>query len=129
MDFERRVLVVDDVPTMRGLIRDMLVDMGFKKVFDAEGADAAWDMIQVRASGRDKEIGLVICDWNLDGLSGLDLLRSVRNSTHSRDLPFLMVTSISDAEHIDRARQDGVSGYIVKPFTAEELRAKVAEVL
>ncbi|MFY7962615.1 MAG: chemotaxis response regulator CheY [Elsteraceae bacterium] len=116
------VLVVDDYATMRRIIRNLLQQLGFTDV------DEAADGEQALAKLRDKDFGLVISDWNMEPMTGLDLLKAVRADARLKALPFIMVTAESKTENVVAAKQAGVSNYIVKPFNAEILKQKLAAV-
>jgi two-component system chemotaxis response regulator CheY len=116
------VLVVDDYATMRRIIRNLLQQLGFTDV------DEAADGEQALAKLRDKDFGLVISDWNMEPMTGLDLLKAVRSDARLKALPFIMVTAESKTENVVAAKQAGVSNYIVKPFNAEILKQKLAAV-
>jgi two-component system chemotaxis response regulator CheY len=116
------VLVVDDYATMRRIIRNLLQQLGFTDV------DEAADGEQALAKLRDKDFDLVISDWNMEPMTGLDLLKAVRADARLKALPFIMVTAESKTENVVAAKQAGVSNYIVKPFNAEILKQKLAAV-
>ena len=125
VDFSIKILLVDDMPAMRSILRGMLEELGFRNVTEAEDGDLAWRLLQNTMGREKKEFGLVIADWQMPGMSGVDLLRAVRFSPHSRELPFFMVTSRGDEAHVREARQAGVTDYLVKPFTSEHLAEKI----
>ena len=116
------VLLVDDSKLMINIIRGLLQHLGFNDVDDAnEGATALAKM-------RSKRYGLVISDWNMVPMSGLDLLRKVRSEAALKTIPFIMVTAESKPENVAAAKAAGVSNYIVKPFNAQTLKAKIETV-
>ena len=117
------VLIVDDYRTMLRIIRNLLHQIEFSNV------DEATDGGSALAKLREKPYGLVISDWNMQPVTGLDLLREVRADPRLSQTPFIMVTAESKAENIVAAKQAGVSNYIVKPFNAETLKGKVEKVL
>ncbi len=121
-DKNMRVLVVDDFSTMRRIIKNILRQLGFNNIVEADDGTTAWD-----ALNRDK-IDFVISDWNMPKMAGIDLLRKVRASEEFGKLPFLMVTAEAQQENIIEAVQAKVSNYIVKPFTAETLGAKIDKI-
>lgn len=123
-----RVLVVDDMPAMRMILRNMLTAMGFTRIEEAEDGDVAWQMLRT-AAGIESAFGLVVADWNMTAMSGVELLRAVRGYPGTRSLPFLLVTAEGDREHLDEAFRAETTDYIVKPFTAEQLRAKIERAL
>lgn len=113
------VLVVDDFSTMRRLIKKILTDMGAETIFEAENGANALDVLK-----REK-IDLVICDWNMPGMTGVVLLEKVRNDERFADIPFIMVTAEGKKDNILEATRRGVTGYVTKPFGAEALRSKI----
>ncbi|MDR2076745.1 MAG: chemotaxis response regulator CheY [Desulfovibrio sp.] len=121
-DPNMRVLVVDDFSTMRRIIKNILRQLGFNNVVEADDGTTAWDVLN-----KDK-IDFVISDWNMPQMTGIDLLRKVRGSEEFADLPFLMVTAEAQQENIIEAVQAKVSNYIVKPFTAEVMKQKIDKI-
>ncbi len=123
VDTTMNVLIVDDYRTMLRILRNLLRQLTFLNVDEAaDGAEALRMLHQ-------KKYGLVISDWNMQPMNGLDLLREVRGNDSLRALPFIMVTAESKPENVMTAKQAGVSNYIVKPFNAETLKSKIASVL
>lgn len=123
VNLEMNVLIVDDYKTMLRVIRNLLSQIGFKNV------DEATDGGQALECMKHKKYGLIISDWNLEPMSGLDLLKAVRGSPEGANIPFIMVTAENKVENVVAAKQSGVSNYIVKPFSAETLKTKIASVL
>jgi two-component system chemotaxis response regulator CheY len=117
-----RVLIVDDYNTMLRILRNLLRQLEFVNVDEATNGQEALDKMQR------EPFDLVISDWNMAPMTGLDLLRSVRADASLRKTPFIMVTAESKTENVIAAKQAGVSNYIVKPFNAETLRAKIGSV-
>ncbi|MBN8521065.1 MAG: response regulator [Alphaproteobacteria bacterium] len=118
------VLVVDDYQTMVRIIKNLLKQIGFNNVDEASDGTMALGMI------KKKQYGLVISDWNMEPMSGLELLKQVRGAgEHFSDVPFIMVTAESKTENVIAARQAGVNNYIVKPFNADTLKTKISAVL
>ncbi len=117
------ILIVDDYKTMLKIIRNLLKQLGFSNVDEAMDGSAALQKI------RSKNYGLIISDWNMEPMSGLDLLKEVRMDAKVKDVPFIMVTAESKSENIIAAKDAGVSNYIVKPFTAATLKSKIDTVL
>ncbi len=113
------VLVVDDYNTMVRIIRNLLKQIGFADVDDAGDGAAALGKMHI------KRYGLVISDWNMQPMTGFDLLRQVRADPGPSKTPFIMVTAESKTENVIAARKAGVSNYIVKPFNAQTLKAKI----
>ncbi len=116
------VLVVDDYATMVRIIRNLLRQLGFADVDDAS------DGVAAIAKMHTKRYGLVISDWNMEPMTGFDLLRQVRADPDLSDTPFIMVTAESKTENVIAARKAGVNNYIVKPFNAQTLKAKIEAV-
>lgn len=123
MDVNLKVLVVDDFATMRRIVKNILKDIGFTDISEAE--DGAVALKQLQASPAD----LVICDWNMPNMSGLDLLKAVRADATLKATPFVMVTAEAQKTRVVEAVQAGVSNYIVKPFTADAVKEKLQKVL
>jgi two-component system chemotaxis response regulator CheY len=122
-DKNMNVLIVDDYKTMLRIIRNLLKQIDFNNVEEAtDGSDA---LAKLKAGN----FGLVISDWNMVPMSGLELLQEVRQDARLKSLPFIMVTAESKTENVVAAKQAGVSNYIVKPFNAETLREKIEKVL
>jgi two-component system chemotaxis response regulator CheY len=122
MDKNMAILIVDDYKTMLRIIRNLLKQLGFENV------DEAIDGSSALASLRDKEYGLVISDWNMEPMTGLQLLREVRADGKLKHIPFIMVTAESKTENVIAAKEAGVTNYIVKPFNAETLKQKLVTV-
>jgi two-component system, chemotaxis family, chemotaxis protein CheY len=113
------VLVVDDYKTMIRIIRNLLKQLGFSNVDEASDGSAALNMM------RQKHYGLVISDWNMEPMTGFELLREVRADDALSRTPFIMVTAESKTENVIAAKKAGVNNYIVKPFNAATLKAKI----
>jgi two-component system chemotaxis response regulator CheY len=123
IDKSMNILVVDDYKTMLRIIRNLLKQIDFNNVDDAtDGGEAL-------AKLRSGNFGLIISDWNMEPMSGLQLLQEVRADARLKNIPFIMVTAESKAENVVAAKQAGVSNYIVKPFNAETLKEKIEKVL
>jgi two-component system, chemotaxis family, chemotaxis protein CheY len=122
LDPKMPVLVVDDYSTMVRIIRNLLRQLGFEDIDDASDGSAA---LQKMA---DRRYGLVISDWNMEPMTGYDLLRRVRANPEIETTPFIMVTAESKTENVIAAKKAGVSNYIVKPFNAQTLKAKIEAV-
>ena len=116
------ILIVDDYATMVRIIRNLLKQLGFENIDDAGDGSTAL------AKLRSKHYGLVISDWNMEPMTGYDLLREVRGDPALAQTPFIMVTAESKTENVIAAKKAGVNNYIVKPFNAETLRHKIAAV-
>lgn len=123
VDKSMNVLIVDDYKTMLRIINNLLKQLGFPNVDEATDGAMALDMFKL------KNYGLVISDWNMEPMSGIDLLKQVRALPTNGNVPFIMVTAESKTENVIAAKQAGVSNYIVKPFNAETLKGKMVTVL
>ena len=123
VDLSMPVLVVDDYNTMIRIIRNLLKQIGFHDIDDAADGTAALGKM------REKRYGLVISDWNMEPMTGYDLLKEVRQDPGLARTPFIMVTAESKTENVVEAKKAGVSNYIVKPFNSETLKGKIASVL
>ena len=119
VDTSMPVLVVDDYKTMLRIIRNLLKQLGFANVDEAGDGSAALDMMRM------KQYGLVICDWNMEPMTGYELLREVRADDRLSRTPFIMVTAESKTDNVIAAKKAGVNNYIVKPFNAATLKAKI----
>lgn len=123
MDTSIKVLVVDDFATMRRIVKGVLKQLGFSNIIEAEDGNAALGEL------RKETIGLIVSDWNMPNMSGLDLLKAVRGDTALKGIPFIMVTAEGQKENVIEAVKAGVSNYIVKPFTPETFGEKLQKVL
>lgn len=119
LDTSMPVLVVDDYKTMIRIIRNLLKQLGFVNVDEASDGGSALDMM------RQKQYGLVISDWNMEPMTGYELLREVRADDRLSRTPFIMVTAESKTDNVMAAKKAGVNNYIVKPFNAATLKAKI----
>lgn len=117
------VLIVDDFATMRRIVKTCLSQLGFTSITEAEDGKAALEKLQ---SGHFK---LVISDWNMPNMMGIDLLRAVRADQNLKALPFIMVTAEAQKDNVIEAAKAGVSNYIVKPFTVDQMQTKLEAVL
>jgi two-component system chemotaxis response regulator CheY len=122
LDLSMPVLVLDDYNTMVRIIRNLLRQLGFENVDDASDGTSAL------AKMRERKYGLVISDWNMEPMTGYDLLREVRADPALAATPFIMITAESKTENVIAAKKAGVSNYIVKPFNAQTLRNKIEAV-
>ncbi|KUG28336.1 chemotaxis response regulator CheY [Desulfolutivibrio sp.] len=121
-DKNMSILVVDDFSTMRRIIKNILRQLGFSNIHEADDGTTAWETLNKT------KIDFVISDWNMPNMPGIELLRKVRGSEEFAALPFLMVTAEAQQENIIEAVQAKVSNYIVKPFTAETLGQKIDKI-
>jgi two-component system chemotaxis response regulator CheY len=122
VDLSMPVLIVDDYNTMVRIIRNLLRQLGFEHIDDAS------DGSQALAKMRERQYGLVISDWNMEPMTGYDLLQQVRSDPDLSTTPFIMVTAESKTENVIAAKKAGVSNYIVKPFNAQTLKSKIDSV-
>jgi two-component system chemotaxis response regulator CheY len=123
MSNELRFLVVDDFSTMRRIVKNLLQELGYPNVQEADDGSTALPMLKTG------NFDFVITDWNMPQLPGLELLKAVRADPKLNHLPVLMVTAEAKREQIVEAAQAGVSGYVIKPFTAQTLGEKLAKIL
>jgi two-component system chemotaxis response regulator CheY len=123
VDKNLNILIVDDYKTMLRIVRNLLKQLGFENVDEATDGSAA--LVKLR----EKNYGLVISDWNMEPMTGLQLLKEVRADARLKTLPFLMITAESKTENVVEAKKAGVNNYIVKPFNADTLKSKLQAVL
>ncbi len=121
---DTRIIVVDDMRTMRTIIRKVLTGMGFSNVVDVEDGAKAWNAIK-EAEAMREPFQLIVSDWTMPNLSGLDLLKKVRADAVLAKTPFLMVTAESDAAQVKEAILAGVNNYVTKPFTPDSIKLKI----
>ncbi|NJO55211.1 MAG: response regulator [Rhodospirillales bacterium] len=117
------ILIVDDYKTMLRIIRNLLRQLEFQNIDEASDGTAALQRLH------QKDYGLIVSDWNMEPMTGLQLLREVRSTDKLRHIPFIMVTAESKTENVIAAKEAGVSNYIVKPFNAETLKMKLQSVI
>lgn len=122
IDFRMKVLVVDDFATMRKIVRNILKQIGFDNLIEAEDGQAALQVL------KNDNIGLVVTDWNMPNMTGLELLEKIRTDPKTAHLPVLMVTAEGLKENVVAAVKAGVNNYVVKPFTAEILQEKIEQI-
>ncbi|WAC29015.1 MULTISPECIES: response regulator [unclassified Ancylobacter] len=122
VDLSMPVLVVDDYKTMVRIIRNLLKQIGFEDV------DEAADGAEALAKLKERQYGLVISDWNMEPMTGYELLKQVRDDSVLNALPFIMVTAEAKSENVIAAKKAGVNNYIVKPFNAQTLKSKIETV-
>lgn len=123
VDLAMHVLIVDDYATMLRIIKNLLKQVGFTNVDEATDGGQALQMMRL------KKYGLVISDWNMQPMTGIDFLREVRKDEELKPTPFIMITAESKAENVAEAKSCGVSNYIVKPFSSDILKQKISSVL
>jgi two-component system chemotaxis response regulator CheY len=122
LDKNMKILIVDDFSTMRRIIKNLLRDLGFSNTHEADDGLTALPMLK---SG---DYDFLVTDWNMPGMSGIDLLRQVRADAKLSSMPVLMVTAEAKRDQIIEAAQAGVNGYVVKPFTAAALKEKIEKI-
>jgi len=120
-DSKTRILVVDDMMTMRKIVSKTLKELSFTDLTEASDGAKAWEVI----SSASPQIGLVISDWNMPNCSGLDLLKRIRADSRFKTLPFLMVTAEAEMHQIQGAIKSGVDNYVIKPFNSQTLSEKL----
>ncbi len=123
VDKSMKILIVDDYKTMLRILRNLLRQLNFNNVDEATDGSMALQKL------RQEPFGLVISDWNMEPMTGIQLLREVRADEKLKHLPFIMITAESKSENVIAAKEAGVSNYIVKPFNAETLKTKMASVI
>jgi two-component system chemotaxis response regulator CheY len=123
MGKDLKILVVDDFATMRKVIRNLLKQVGYEDIVEAEDGVAALRIL------KSQKVDMIISDWNMPNMTGLELLKAVRADGDLTKIPFLMVTAEALQDNVVEAVKSGVSNYIVKPFTAEVLNEKIAKIL
>ena len=123
VDMSMNILIVDDYKTMLRIIRNLLKQLGFDNVEDALDGASALEKL------RSGNFHLVISDWNMEPMTGLQLLKEVRGDGRLKDMPFIMITAESKTENVVAAKEAGVNNYIVKPFNAATLKSKLQSVL
>lgn len=117
-----KILVVDDFSTMRRIVRNLLRDLGFNNIEEADDGNTALPML------RNGKFDFLVTDWNMPGMSGMELLQEIRADENLKNLPILMVTAEAKRDQIVAAAQAGVNGYVVKPFTAAVLKDKIEKI-
>jgi len=122
LDKNMKILVVDDFSTMRRIIKNLLRDLGYNNTSEADDGATALPMLKAGT------FDFLVTDWNMPGMSGIELLKEVRKTPEIADIPVLMVTAEQKREQIVEAAQAGVNGYVVKPFTATTLKEKIDKI-
>lgn len=123
IDKSMNILVVDDFPTMRRIVRSLLKELGFNNIDEAEDGQQALNMLN-----GDSQFELVVSDWNMPNVDGLEMLKKIRADDALKSLPVLMVTAEAKKENIIAAAKAGANGYVVKPFTAATLEEKLNKI-
>jgi len=122
LDKNMKILIVDDFSTMRRIIKNLLRDLGFTNTQEADDGQTALPML------KNGDFDFLVTDWNMPGMTGIELLRQVRADERLSSLPVLMVTAEAKRDQIVEAAQSGVNGYVVKPFTAQALKEKIEKI-
>ena len=122
MDLGMKILIVDDFATMRRIMKNILKQIGFTNIVEADDGTTALEELKKTT------VDLIISDWNMPKMTGLDLLKSVRSTDGLKDIPFLMVTAEAQKQNVIDAVQAGVTNYVVKPFTAEAISEKLEKI-
>jgi two-component system, chemotaxis family, chemotaxis protein CheY len=122
MDRKMKILVVDDFSTMRRIVKNLLKQIGFENIEEAEDGQHAFSKL------KNEKFDFVVSDWNMPNMTGIELLISVRSDPALKDLPFLMVTAEAEKEKVVAAIKAGVNNYVIKPFTAEILKEKMDKI-
>lgn len=122
IDYNMKVLIVDDFATMRRIVKNILTQLGFKNFIEADDGSTAWDILQK------EQVDFIVSDWNMPKMTGIELLKKVRADERFQNIPFLMVTAEAQKENIVEAVKARVSNYIVKPFTPETLSEKIEKI-
>lgn len=117
-----KILVVDDFKTMRKIIKNILTQLGFKNIIEADDGTTALELL------KKQKVDLIISDWNMPKMNGLELLKSIRSDDNLKDIRFIMVTAEAQKENVIEAIKHGVNQYVVKPFTPETLKEKLEKV-
>lgn len=123
MDYDIQVLIADDFATMRRIVKNALKAIGFNNIKEADDGKKALSLL------KKEPVGLILSDWNMPNMSGLELLKAVRSDDKLKDIPFIMVTAEGQKDNVVEAVKMGVSNYLMKPFTPESIREKVEKVL
>ena len=121
-DPNMKIMVVDDMSTMRRIVKNILKQLGFSNIEEAENGKDAFE--KIKQGG----FGFVVSDWNMPVMTGIELLRAIRSDAELKTLPVMLVTAEAQKENIIEAVQAGVSNYIVKPFTAEQIQEKISKI-
>ena len=122
MDLNMKVMIVDDFATMRRILRNILKQIGFKNIIEADDGKHALKEL------KKEKVDLIMCDWNMPEMPGIELLKNVRSDDELKKIPFVMVTAEAQKDNILEAVKSGVSNYVVKPFTAETITEKLSKI-
>lgn len=122
-----KFLVVDDFATMRKIVKKVLTELGYTNVEEADDGKTALPLLQ-KAAAEGKPFDFVLSDWNMPGMTGIDLLKACKNDPQLKNMPFMLITAESEQKNIIEAAKSGVSDYVVKPFNAATLKEKLERV-
>jgi two-component system chemotaxis response regulator CheY len=122
MDLNMKVMIVDDFATMRRILRNILKQIGFKNIIEADDGKHALKEL------KKEKVDLIMCDWNMPEMPGIELLKNIRSDDELKEIPFVMVTAEAQKDNIIEAVKSGVSNYVVKPFTAETITEKLSKI-
>jgi two-component system chemotaxis response regulator CheY len=126
-DPKTKILIVDDMNTMRKIVKSMMLKLGCSDITEADDGIPAWELI-INAQAMGKPFGLVLSDWNMPGMNGLDLLKKVRADEKVKKTPFLMITAEGEQGNVLIAVKAGVSNFVVKPFSQQVLEEKIKKI-
>jgi len=129
MAYETPILVVDDSSSMRSVVRQILKEAGYKNVLLAQDGVEGLKLLKGNPTNCTKKVGLILCDWTMPNMSGIEMLQAVRNTNETKTIPFIMVTNEKRSDRILEAVKKGASDFIVKPFPASLLVEKVNKFL
>ena len=121
-DLKMKIMVVDDFSTMRRIVKNILRQMGYENIVEADDGSTALEKL------KSEKVDFIISDWNMPQMSGIELLKAVRTSDDWKDTPFLMVTAEGQKEHVIEAVKNRVNNYIIKPFTPDTLMEKINKI-
>lgn len=127
LKLDAKILIIDDMSTMRKIVSNMLNKIGYTNLDEAEDGDPAWKMIN-EAHDQGKPYDLIVSDWNMPIMTGLDLLKNIRSSEKFKKLAFLMVTAEAEQANVVIAVKAGVSNFVVKPFSVQILKEKIEKI-
>jgi two-component system chemotaxis response regulator CheY len=122
-----KLLVVDDMQTMRKILKTMLLKMGFQNIHEADDGVPAWKMIQ-EAKATNAPFQFILSDWNMPGMTGIDLLKNIRADETMKKVPFILITAEGEQANVVTAVKAGVTNFIVKPFSYDALSSKIQKV-
>jgi len=127
MDPKMKILIVDDMSTMRKIVKNMLQKMGFSEFQEAPDGQPAWELVK-EAETSGKQFGLIVSDWNMPGMTGLDFLKNLRADDRFKTIPFIMVTAEGEQANVIEAVKAGVNNFVVKPFSQQIFEEKIKKV-